>query len=127
MRRAGSLNEMAPRASTRSTAGAGFRAARVFVGRDSVKTGAVPIETPLMDVIAHMKQPIAIGTSFRHALRAAPFALIALQRLRRFIAPRVLQIVVSPAAGLFPFGLERQPIGFVGDMREPLAVRHGIE
>src|ERR1039458_6124161 len=57
---AGELDVVAPGAASRRAAEAVLRTARILRGRGGVVRGSVPIATPLVHVLAHVEQAVAI-------------------------------------------------------------------
>src|SRR5205814_3993427 len=117
------LHKMPPGTAARGATHTGLRPCGIVLGRDRIVARVVPVAAPLVNIVAHVKKSVTVGTSFSHALRARPFTSIAIQRFRGRVTPRVFEIVVSTPACLFPFSFGGQAISVARGWRQPLAAR----
>src|SRR5689334_5482006 len=104
MRRTRCFDLMAPGSATRNAAGSVFRPDRVPIRRRGVIPFGVPIDTPLVYVVAHIEQSVAIRNPLGHAPRSLPRTGEVFDVVRRFVSPGEIVIVNAAAACLLPFG-----------------------
>src|ERR1022692_903508 len=84
---AGELDVVPPRSASRRAADAVLRTARILRGRGGVVRGSVPIAAPLVNVLAHVEQAVAIRLAEAGGFRAV--MPTAGGNRRQGVAPRV--------------------------------------
>src|ERR1017187_5182289 len=105
----GELDVVAPCAASRRAADAVRGALRVHGGRDGVPGRIVPIAAPLVNVLAHVEQAVAIRLAEAGGFRAVMPTAGGNRRQR--VAPRVEALRRAATSGEFPLGLGGQAHG----------------
>src|ERR1035437_1922220 len=121
----GELDVVPPCAASGRAADAVRGALRVHGGRGGVVGRIVPIAAPLVNVLAHVEEPVSVGLALADGFGAIT-PTTGLQR-RQLVAPGIETLRKTAAGGIFPLGFGGQADGHIPLGGEPVAGRHGIE